>query len=84
MKAAKQLLLSIQQKASNEEAAANPSPGLIEKHTSISTTDGGDKKSNGKPGEKRINKNLGKTAAFKAITRGEVDSIKGPRPAYEK
>ena len=34
--------------------------------------------------EKPINKNLGKSFAFKASTRTEIDHIMGPRPAYEK
>ncbi len=32
----------------------------------------------------RIDKKKGKSAAFKAVTRGELDRIKGTRPHYEK
>jgi hypothetical protein len=31
----------------------------------------------------KVDKKKGKTAAFKAVTRGELDRIKGTRPLYE-
>ena len=34
--------------------------------------------------EKKVDKTLGKSSAFKSVTRHELDRLRGPRPKYEE